>query len=59
VAATEVDVLGAVEIPQAASFGSVEEHGMADGSVESRGGGDASGEIVLGLFVLLGDSAHG
>ena len=58
VAATQVDVFAAVEVPDAAAVGAVEEHGVAERPVDARRGADAAGEILRRFFKLSGDSGH-
>src|SRR5262249_61404604 len=59
VAATQVDVLAAVEVTDAAAGGPVEQHGVPDGPVQARRGGDAPGEVAAGSLILFGHAAHG
>src|SRR5262249_62351512 len=58
VAATEVEVLLAVEVPQARALPAVKEQGVPQGLVHAGRGGDAAGEIPAGLPVLFDNATH-
>ena len=58
VAATEVEILAAVQVPDAAAVGSVEVERMADGAIDARRGADAARERLLRPLKLLNDTAH-
>src|SRR5262249_924392 len=58
VAAAQINVRPAVEVPDAAALRPVNEQGMAEGSVETRRRGHAAGQVLTGSLVLLYHSAH-
>jgi hypothetical protein len=58
VAAAEVDVLLAIQIPNAAALRAVEEHGMANRLIDTSGGRNAAGEVLLGEVMLVGYAGH-
>ena len=58
VAATEIDVFPAIQIPDAAAFRSVHEHRMSQGAIEARRGAHAPRQVLASLLILLLDSAH-
>src|SRR5216683_6997085 len=58
VAATEVDVLAAVQVPDAAAVGAVDEQGVAQRPVEPRRRRYAPGEILARPAVLLLNAGH-
>ena len=58
VRATEVDVLTVIEIPKTAAGGAVEIQRMAEGLIDSRGGGDARRQVAAGDFELLSNAGH-
>src|SRR5438094_922654 len=59
VAAAQIDVFLAVEVPKPASFRSIEIQGMAQGLIDARRRGDAARKILARLVELIDNAGHG
>ena len=59
VAAAEVVILVAVEIPHSAPFSTRKIQRMSKCAIQPRGGRHAAGQRVASALVMVGDAGHG
>ena len=57
-AATQIDVFSAVEVPDTAALGALDYSGWPRARLSRVGGAHASGEVLASFFVLLLNATH-